>query len=100
MSGVYYVGQVVELSGVFTRTSTGNPEDPASATLVVIAPDGTQSDVEVDIPAGSPTGDWSAEFTADQAGIWQYRLESVQLVAVAEGSLYVSPSVVPAGVGS
>lgn len=83
MSGYVYA---YEGSG----TITGASDDIGSGSTVtgdLIAPDGTQTVVDVD---ASGT-DWSFAIDASVSGLWQYRVQVDGLV-VEEGSYYVSPS--------
>jgi hypothetical protein len=98
MSGVYVQGQEVELTGTVVNGS-GVATDPDEASLTLIAPDGTQSNPSVTTDS-EPDGQWTASFTADSPGTWQWRLDTTDPLYVEQGAVYVSPSVVPEDEGS
>jgi hypothetical protein len=87
----YIVGQVIRVKDQITDPDTGTLTDDASVTVTVYKPDET-----VVSPAPSlahpSTGTYTAQFTVDQAGWWQYIFSST-LTAPGAGrkKFYVSP---------
>src|SRR5688572_17620939 len=98
MSGVYIVGEYIQLSGTFTRTTDDVPADPDDLVVTLVLPDGTTDEATSGLlsdPVDEP-GDWEAEFQATMPGIWQVRVDGTgTLDAHAQRAYYVQPSVVP-----
>lgn len=68
---MYHVGDLVNLKGTFTDTSSGNLVDATSVTMTVKAPDGT---VTTPTPTHVSTGIYQFQQSATQAGVWTWKM--------------------------
>jgi len=92
MSHTYIVGQLVGLSDVITRTSTGAVTSDASTTCTVYKPDGTVAILGVAHPGTENPSAYESQITVDQVGWWEYVFLSTSTAAGAgRGRFYVSP---------
>lgn len=69
----------------------GNPDDPATQSIVVRRPNGTTYSPTINT-VGVGVRNVLIEFTA--AGVWRYRWETTDPIVVMEGSITVDPSAV------
>lgn len=69
----YYVGDLVNLQGTFTDTTSGALVNPTTVTMAVKAPDGTQT---TPTPTNVSTGIYHYQQSATQAGVWTWKMVS------------------------
>jgi hypothetical protein len=87
----YDIGQAVRFTVTFADTA-GVSTDPTTVTFIIRDPSGTETTYTYP-PAGTivkdDTGDYHADVTIDEAGLWYYRWTGTGvLVAAAEHGFY------------
>ena len=89
----YNIGQVVRLSATFTSTAAALA-DPTKVTYTVEDPSGNNStDTDTGIVAHPSTGLYTLDVQADEAGVWNYKVNSTGVVqASGEGWFRVKHS--------
>jgi hypothetical protein len=88
----YFVGQMVRLSGAFTVGDVAT--DPTAVSLVVEAPDGTETTYTY---AGGTitkdgTGAYHKDISATMGGVWKWRWVGTGAVAAADQDAFVVES--------
>lgn len=86
-----YVGQSVRLLG--TVSVNGTLTNSTGMVLVALDPAGNMSNPSV---VNDSTGNYHADLTVSRSGVWAFRWESAAPVAVSEGTITVSPSLITA----
>ncbi len=95
----YDIGDIVRIANVFTTTATGAVLDPTTVSLVVLAPDGTETTYTY--LGGNPItrdsqGTYHVDVAITQVGRYRYRWTSTGTGASAEeGAFEVRPRRVP-----
>lgn len=80
----YDVGDVATVTASFTNAA-GAAADPTTVTLVVQAPDGTQT---TPTPTSAVVGTWTADVSVTQAGTWWYRFEGTGAIQTAGEGMF------------
>jgi len=91
----YDIGQAVRCDVVFADTA-GTATDPTTVTFIIRDPSGNETTYTYP-PAGTivkdGVGDYHADVTLDEAGLWYYRWEGTgALVAASEHGFYARKS--------
>ena len=85
----YDIGDVVRLTATFTDTG-GSYADPTLVTFSVVDPSGNGStDTSTGAVVAHPsTGVYTIDVSVDEAGVWQYKVNSTGVVTSAGDSYF------------
>jgi hypothetical protein len=83
----YDLGTAVTLIGTFTNLQ-GQPTDPASVTLRVLDPTGTETIVNTGQMTHGSAGNFSFVVTPLLAGVWYYRWEGTGAVVATQDNWF------------
>lgn len=96
MASLYDLGEGVYVRASFTDPATGDPSDPTTVTLRVLAPSQAAGVPTVYVYGTDPevqktaTGEYRALLVAGETGLWQYRWEGENVApAILEGTYIV-----------
>ena len=92
----YDIGDLVRLAASYTD-GDAQPADPDTVALVVLAPDDTETTVDV---TRDEAGEYHADIEPDQAGTWRYRWQATGAPQGGQGAdpgqFHVRPEFYPA----